>query len=235
MSPYPASVAIGKPDDAMLQSADQLLVTARQSYAVITTADQCEAAGDDLKAIKTKQKALEDARTTITKPLLEVQRAVNALFKKPMDALAEAERLVKNGILKYQDAEERKRREAEAVAAEAARKEREKLEAQAARAAAAGRMERAEALAATAAAIPERVEIQSAAPKIAGLSKRGIWKAEVTDKAAFAKYAAEHPEWLHLLDVNLTALNGLARSQKDALSLPGVRAFEEKILGSTAG
>lgn len=232
---YPQSVAVGRPDAALLDSADRFLITAKQSYAVITTPDQCEAAGEDLKSIKTAQKKLEDQRTTITQPLLAVQRAVNALFKKPQDALAEAERLVKNGILKYQEVEERKRREAEAAAAEAARKEREKLEKQAATAAAAGRTEKAEALAATAAAIPERIEIQSTAPKISGLTKRGIWKAEVTDKAAFLTYVAAHPEWLNLVDVNMTALNGIARSQKDAMSLPGVRAFEEKILGSTAG
>lgn len=231
---YPESVALAKPDPALILSADQLLSLARQSYAVITTADECEAAGEDLKGIKAKQKALEDARTAITKPLLEAQRAVNALFKKPQDMLLEAERIVKRGILAYQDAEERKRREAEAAAAEAARKEREKLEAQAAKAAAAGKTGKAEALAATAAAIPERIEIQSGAPVISGVSSRTTWRAEVTDKAALVAYISAHPEWLHLVELNMTALNGLARSQKSALALPGVRAIEEKQIAARA-
>ena len=228
----PESVVIPRPDPAIIQSAVQFLASARQSYAVITTADMCEAAGVDLKAIKGAQKRLEDARTTITKPLLEAQRAVNALFKGPTDTLIEAERVVKGGILGYQREEERKRLAAEAIAAEAARKEREKLEAQAAKAAAAGKTEKAEALQATAAAIPERVEIASAAPKIEGLATRSVWKAEVMDKAALVKYVAEHPEWLGLVEVNLTALNGLARSQEDALAIPGVKVIEEKQLAS---
>lgn len=231
---YPETVALAKPDAALILSAEQLLGVARQSYAIITTADQCEAAGEDLRSIKSKQKALEDARTTITKPLLEAQRAVNALFKKPQDTLAEAERIVKRAILIYQDGEERKRREAEAAAAEAARKEREKLEAQAAKAAAAGKTEKAEALAATAAAIPERIEVHSAAPQLGGVSNRSTWRAEVTDKAALVAYVAAHPEWLHLVDVNMPALNGLARSQKSALALPGVKAVEEKQLAARA-
>lgn len=229
---YPETVALARPDPAMIRSAEQQLALARSTYAVIANADEAMAAAEDLKAIKARQKALEDARTTITKPLLEAQRAVNALFKGPQDMLAEAERIVKRGILTYQDAEDRKRREAEAAAAEAARKEREKLEAQAAKAAAAGKVEKAEALAATAAAIPERISIASSAPKLGGVSSKTTWRAEVTDKAALIAYVAQHPEWLQLVDVNMTALNGLARSQKSALALPGVKVVEEKQLAS---
>lgn len=231
---YPESVALAKPDEALILSAHQMLALARQTYAVINTADECEAAAEDLKGIKAKQKALEDARTTITKPLLEAQRAVNALFKRPQDTLAEAERIVKRGILAYQDREDQKRRAAEAAAAEAARKEREKLEAQAAKAAAAGKVEKAEALQATAAAIPERIALPSSAPVLGGVATRSTWRAEVADKAALVAYIATHAEWLHLVDVNLTALNGLARSQKSALALPGVKAVEEKQLAARA-
>jgi len=228
----PESVIIARPDPALIQSATAFLARAREAYAVITTGDMCEAAGEDLKALKGAQKRLDGSRTAITKPLLEAQRAVNALFKGPTDTLAEAERIVKRGILGYQEIEERKRREAEAVAAEAARKEREKLEAQAARAAAAGKVEKAEALQATAAAIPDRIEIASAAPKIGGLTTKTTWKAEVTDKAALIKYVAEHPEWLGIFEINMTALHGLARAQKDALAIPGVKAVEERQLAS---
>lgn len=231
---YPETVALRRPDALLIQSAEDFLALARQSYIAIVTSDECEAAGEDLKSIKAKQKLLEESRLTITKPLLDAQRAVNALFKGPADMLAEAERIVKNGILVYQATEERKRREAEAAAAEAARKEREKLDAQAAKHEAAGRTEKAAALQATAAAIPEHVSIASSAPKITGLSTKSVWKAEITDKAALVAYIAAHPEWLHLVDVNMTAINGLARSQKSALLIPGVKAVEEKQLASRA-
>jgi len=229
---YPETVALARHDPALIRSAEQQLALARGTYTTIATADECEAAAEDLKAIKARQKALEDARTAITKPLLEAQRAVNALFKAPQDMLAQAEQIVKRGILTYQDAEECKRREAEAAAAEVARKEREKLEAQAAKAAAAGKVEKAEALSAAAASIPERVAIASSAPKLGGVANKTTWRAEVADKAALVAYIAQRPEWLHLLDVNMTAVNGLARSQKSALALPGVKAVEEKNLAA---
>jgi colicin import membrane protein len=230
----PESVAIARPDPLLIQSAEQFLALARASYAGITTADQCEAAGEDLKSIKARQKKLEDARTSICKPLLNAQRAVNDLFRGPQETLAQAERIIKRGILSYQETEERKRREAEATAAEALRKEREKLQLQAARAAAAGRFEKAEALRDTAAAVPERMQIAPSAPRMSGLASKSTWRAELTDKLALVKYVADHPEWLHLVDVNTTALNGLARSQKSALAIPGVKAVEEKQLAARA-
>lgn len=231
---YPESVALSRPDPDLIQSADQFLAVARQAYASITTADECEAAGEDLKSIKTKQKQLEEARTSITKPLLDAQRAVNALFKGPQDTLAEAERIVKNGILTYQAAEERKRLAAEAAASEAARKEREKLEAQAAKAEAAGKTEKAAALQAASQAIPQHVEIATSAPKVAGLATKSTWKAQVTDKAALVRYVADHPQWLALIEVDQSALNAMARSQKSGMAIPGVKAIEEKQLAARA-
>src|SRR3974377_1473984 len=98
MSAVPESIAIARPDPALIQSAQRFLAHARTSYGEITTAELCEAAGEDLKSIKLRQKQLEDARTGITKPLLDAQRAVNNLFRTPQDTLAEAERIIKRGI-----------------------------------------------------------------------------------------------------------------------------------------
>jgi colicin import membrane protein len=230
----PESVAIARPDPLLIQSVDEFLSIARLSYGQISTAHQCEAAAEGLKSIKARQKQLEDARTSITKPLVDAQRAVNNLFRAPQETLAEAERIIKRGILSYQDAEERKRLEAEAAPAEALRKEREKLEAQAARAQASGKHEKAEALRITAAEIPERMEIAATIAKVTGLASRSNWRAELLDKLAFVTYVAQHPEWLNLLEPNMTALNGLARSQKSALALPGVKAVEERQLAARA-
>jgi hypothetical protein len=71
-------------------------------------------------------------------------------------------------------------------------------------------------------------------PKVSGIAGRTTWKAEVKDKGALVKYVAEHPEWLSLLDVNMQALNGLARSQKGSLALPGVEAVEEHSIAARA-
>src|ERR1017187_3112104 len=96
---YPESVAIARPDPLLIQSADEFLALARLSYCQVRTAEECEAAGEDLKSIKARQQQLEEARTSITKPLLDAQRAVNNLFRAPQETLAEAERIIKRSIL----------------------------------------------------------------------------------------------------------------------------------------
>ena len=64
---------------------------------------------------------------------------------------------------------------------------------------------------------------------IAGVWTRPNWRAEVNDKLALIRYVATHPEWVHLVDANESALNGLAKSQREALAIPGVRAVEEQV------
>jgi hypothetical protein len=230
----PATVPVPRPDAALLDSADSFLASARASYAIIKTGDQFEAAGLDLQNIKRAQKNLEEQRTSAVKPLNGVVATINGWFRRPTDALADAERVIKGGMTVYLTEQERIRREQEAKAAEQLRKEREKLEAQAARAAASGKTEKAEALQAHAAALPVSVEIASTAPKVSGIAGRSTWQAAVKDKAAFLKYVAEHPEWLNLVDVNMVALNGLARSQKQSLALPGIEAVEVQVISARA-
>jgi len=200
----PESVAIARPDPKLMQSVTEFLALAKVSYGEITTAVQCEAAGEDLKLVKVRQKQLEEARTGITKPLWEAQRAVNALFKGPLETLEEAERIIKRGILDFQEVEETKTRTLAAAAAEGLRKEREGLEAQALRAEACGKVEKAEALRESAALVPERMHIAPTAPKLSGVAARSTWRAEVIDKHVFIKYVAAHSEWLHLVDIDLS-------------------------------
>lgn len=225
----PETVAIAKPDPTLIRSAEAHLAAARASQS-ITTLEECERAAEDLRQIKTRAKELEETRMRITKPLLDAQRAVNELFRAPQATLAAAEAILKRSILDFQESEDAKRRAAEALAAEALRREREKLEDRAAKAEASGRLERAEALRASAATVP--LAIPQPVAKVGGLATRSAWRAEVTDKGALVRYVAEHPEWLHLVDANTTALNGLARSQKSALAIPGVRIVEEKQLAA---
>jgi colicin import membrane protein len=230
----PQSVAVVRPEPELISSADRFLASAKASYAVIKTGDEFEAAAIDLQQIKGAQKALEAKRTSAVGPLNGVVKTINEWFKKPADALADAERVIKGGMIGFQNEQERIRREQEAKAAEQLRKERERLEAQAAKAAEKGHTEKAEALQEHAAALPVSVEIASTAPKVSGIAGRSTWQAAVKDKAAFLKYVAEHPEWLNLVDVNMVALNGLARSQKQSLALPGIEAVEVQGISARA-
>lgn len=60
--------------------------------------------------------------------------------------------------------------------------------------------------------------------KVAGVSTRKTWGAEVHDLLELVKYVAAHPEWINLVEANGPALNKLAQSQHEALRIPGVRA-----------
>ena len=63
------------------------------------------------------------------------------------------------------------------------------------------------------------------APRVEGVSFRENWRAEVIDKIAFVNAIAARPELVNLVDPNLTALGHLARAQKGALDIPGIRVW----------
>lgn len=234
MTTLPETVAVPKQDPALITNAERRLATARQVYTRISSTDEYQMAAADLQDCKAAQKKLEDMRTSAVKPLNAVVKTINGWFETPMTALKEEERIIKDGMIAYQKEEERKRLALEAKAAEDARKERERLEAQAKKAEASGKVEKAETLRQAAEYIPQNVVIASSTPKVSGVSTRGTWKARITSKHDLIAYVAAHPEWEHLIDVNMTAINGLARSQKSSLALPGVEAFEEQTLAARA-
>lgn len=62
---------------------------------------------------------------------------------------------------------------------------------------------------------------------VAGLSVRETWSAEVFDMRALARAIADGKQPVSLIDPNMAALNGMARSLKRALSIPGVRAVSK--------
>ena len=122
--------------------------------------------------------------------------------------------------------------EAQAKADEEARKERERLEHQAEKAEGKGKIEKAEELRDQAQAQIAPV-VSSAAPKISGIVTRETWKAEITDKLAFVRHVVEaRPDLIALVLIDQSGLNAQARSLKDALALPGVKAVKETILAA---
>lgn len=139
------------------------------------------------------------------------------------------------------EAEAAKAREAERAAqAEADRLAREAAEsgsADAARAAEEAELERqaaadqlvqAEAEAEAATFAPPAVVRDT--PKVAGASFRGAWKAECTDLAALIRAAATNPQLHCLLKVDTTALGQMARAQKGAVAIPGVRFYQDTVV-----
>lgn len=146
-------------------------------------------AGNDLTAIKTKYKELEELRKSMTKPLDESKKRIMDLFRKPLEVLETAEKAIKFALLSYSEREAK---------AEAERK---------AQAETSGDMEL-------------YIEV---APKAEGVSTREIWKFEIVDEKLIPR------EWL---TPDLNKIGQAARGAKDAISIPGVRIYSEKILSA---
>lgn len=73
------------------------------------------------------------------------------------------------------------------------------------------------------------VVVQPAVATLPGTSLRTQYRAEVTDLLSLVKYVAINREWVQLLEPAMPALNALARSQREALRIPGVRVIAEQI------
>lgn len=69
-------------------------------------------------------------------------------------------------------------------------------------------------------------------PKVAGVSMREKWTAEVTDKAAFVRAVAANPSLLGLVDANAGALNQMASALKSDLKIPGVNVRREQVVSA---
>lgn len=206
------------------------ILTAAQTFKIATTA-QYEEAGDRLKGVKALMQKIDATFDPHIKRAFDNHRALVAEKKTHQGPLQAAEALLKRAVLSYQQAEEQKRREAEARAQEQARKEREKLEAQAARAAERGKVEKAEALQVAAASVIAPT-IANTTPKIAGISTRTSYRAEVVDKMELVKAVAAGTVPLNALDANMPFLNNQARAMKDTLAYPGVKVVQETGLAS---
>lgn len=217
------TVTIEAPDALAASAArgSSLVLKVAERMEIASPADYRWAA-DELRQVKTKMKELDSDRRKITSKLDAAKKSIMDLFREPLQFLADAETVIKRKMLAWQQEEERKRREAEALARENQRKEQERLQAQAKKAEQRGKVEQAEALRQQADATPA---IAPPAPqKVAGLSTREDWEAEVVDKMALVKAVAAGKVPIEALDVNMPLLNKMARALKQSLAWDGVKA-----------
>lgn len=123
----PDSAALNRSAEAMLDAARDIVIDSPQMF---------EVAAGELQAIKKRAKELDEQRDKLVRPLNQVVKDINAMFKPPLEFLSQAESVCKRAMLIYQEAERRKRLEAEAraraEAEAAAAKERASIEAEAA-------------------------------------------------------------------------------------------------------
>ena len=198
----------------------------------ITEPAEFEASGELLREIKAKQKEVGDTRTAITRPMDEAKRRVMELFAPVSQRLISAEQKIKAAMLEFTTAEQRRQRDEQAKLDRLAKIERDRLDRRAETARETGKEEKAEVLEETAAAV--HAPLAAPKTKAAGVHTRTTWKAEVTDKAALIKAAAEDPQIARYILVDMRNLNALARAMKADLSIPGVRAVSEETVSARA-
>lgn len=128
--PGVTTITLHTPDGAQLSTGAQRMLRMVEQMPV-SNDEEYGLAGDELKAIKAKANALETQRISITKPMNDALRAVNALFKAPGELLAQAENVIKRKMIAYDTERERQAAEERRRAEEAAAAERRRLEEQA--------------------------------------------------------------------------------------------------------
>lgn len=213
----PDSAAMARSADAALSMVESFEVNDATTY---------ELAGEELAAIKKRAAALDEQRKSITRPIDEAKANVMVLFKPPLELLTKAEGILKGKMLAWFQAEQRREQEARRAAEAAAQAERDRLAAEATKLEEQGRAGEAvvqRAVAEMIVAAPPVV--QSAAPKLAGVSVRETVDFEVDDLLALVQHVAQHPELIALLQADSVKLRAYVRGLGTACNLPGVRVF----------
>jgi hypothetical protein len=197
-------------------------------------------------------KTLRDAERDITADFEPTRKAVDEAKKQVLRLrdgyiapIAAARLTIDTNARLYENAEraraenERRRLQDEARKQELARQEADALEAEAA-----GDTIGAQAIRAETVQVPV-VSVATNTATVAGVVSREIWSAKVhlsscTDDGCenlthesdglmqLAKHVVEHPEWVMLLLPNQVALNKMATTMHEKLSIPGVRAVSKQ-------
>lgn len=128
-----AALAVALPDTTAMVANAEYTLAIPENF-VVGNDDEYHAAAAKLKIVKSFADQWEAERKALKEPILEAGRKIDAKYKEASERLATYERRIKGALTTYHDEQERKRKEAERIAAEAARKERERLEAEAQRA-----------------------------------------------------------------------------------------------------
>jgi len=190
-------------------------------------------AGDLLIDIKGLRKQIDDTFDPVIKKAHEAHKAAVAAKKGVEAPLVQAEDIIKAGMGTYNREKEHRLREQQArLAAERRKQEEEARLAEAVALESAGDAEVTEAVLAQPIIVPV-VKIPNEA-RVAGISHRENWRAEVVDVLALVKFIAQRPEFVNLVQPNMPALNSLAKAQRSALNVPGVRAVSESVVAARA-
>lgn len=187
----------------------EIAITNQQSY---------EAAGELLRNIAAVKKAIKAKFEEPKKKAAEAHKAICNIENEMLQQVTWREQEIRQKMTAYSEAEQRR------IAAEAERKRKEAEEKAkfAMEAEAAGETEMAQEATIMAALEQSSVTV---APKAAGISMREVWEAVVTDKSKVP---------LEYMEVNLSALNSIARATKGTLNIPGIQFVKKNVLSVRA-
>jgi hypothetical protein len=236
--PTAARLAVISRAQQFAQRITTVTVTSPESYTV---------AGETLRAVK----SLRDELETVCRPVINAHHQAHKQameeFKRGDSPLMVAESNLKRALLGYDQEQERIRRVEQArlqkIAEDAAREEQRKAEEErrlqaAIEAEAAGDKEEAKAI--LEAPIVEQpvfvapVVLATTTPKVEGLSKRQVWKCEVTDLMALVRAVAAGTIPLAAIEANTVFLGQQARSLKSEMRYPGVKVWPEETMSGRA-
>ncbi len=205
-----------------------LTVLDQANTLVISTMDDYRIAQGLMKTVKDRIKELTDTRMAQTRPIDESKAKIIAFFAIPLEKLEKAKGYLNQIMVKFTEEQEAKRREEEKRLQEEARKraEEEALR-QALEAEAAGESQEAEQIIAEPVYVPP-IKVMSEIPKSKESHIRETWSAEGIDLMGTVKAIAEGNAPLQAVQYDMIFLNGQARSYKQVLNIPGVKAISKK-------
>ena len=211
-----------------------LTLPEKATHIQIMDAETFKEAAEFTLTLRTIKKEIDNTFDPIVKKAHEAHKEAVAQKKKVLEPVEQAQKIIDGKIGEFHAEQERLRRAEEErlrkEAEEQARKEEEerRLE-EASRLEQEGNSEMAEALLEAPLAPPVVVipKIETQAPKVDGLSVTKIYKGEVVNLAQLIQAVAQGRAPIGLLEVNQTALNGMARALKEAFSVPGCRVVVE--------
>lgn len=209
----------------------------RAKEIAVATPEAYVQAGQLLLDIKALRKEVDAAFDPIISKAHEAHKEACGQKKKAEAPLAEAEQILKRGLVVWDSEQERIRRDDERRLQEQARVEEEArrakeaaaLESQANATGDESLRAEAEELISAPVATPS-ISLPSSTPKVAGISYRENWRIDPTvDLKALCAAIGRGEQPTTLVQPNTSALNGLARSLKNQMKVPGVKVVMERI------
>jgi len=224
-------IQIEKPAPPSIVAELAPLVKAAQAFEV-KDVESHGGALERIKALRAGEKGIENHFAKAKKDASDAHKSIVAAVAGLIGPIAAARTIYDRSAQEYERIERQKAEEEQRRLQEQARKQEEERQLlDAIDAEAGGNLQEAEAILAQPVSVPT-VRVAPAVAQVKGVSTRELWWAEIHDVAACLKWMLEREEWAPAIgrckDILETVLRPLAVAQRDAMSIPGVRAVSKQ-------